>query len=145
MRCVCLNQRCAAMPLRRALLLLAALLATLPSPALTQTGAWSSGQLASFLAGDEVSLPSVAAAAAAAGLDGAAALALDKAGWRELGASGLQAAKLKARFLKASLLEPPPPSLVEPPAHRAAAAQQQQQPMEPFPANVTPQASYRCV
>jgi len=60
---------------------------------------WSSEELGSWLS-DAMNLPSLADAAMAEGVDGATAGAMQNADWKELGASGLQAAKVVGALAK---------------------------------------------
>ena len=55
--------------------------------------AWSVAAVDEWLR-TTLKLPAVAEAAAAAGVDGASVLEMDKSAWKELGASGLQSAKI---------------------------------------------------
>ena len=60
---------------------------------------WSSQELGSWLS-DAMNLPSLADAAMAEAVDGATAGAMQNADWKELGASGLQAAKVVGALAK---------------------------------------------
>ena len=49
---------------------------------------------------DEIGVPAVAEAAAAAEVDGATAVEMDKEDWKELGATGVQGARIVAEVKK---------------------------------------------
>lgn len=78
---------------------------------------WSTAELSAWLA-DELELPNVAAEVARAGIDGDRAQSMEKSDWRSVGATGLQAAKLRARVVKAAQDDsnPPPVAAGRPPA-----------------------------
>ena len=76
---------------------------------------WSASQLSAWVA-DELKLPGVAAEVARAGIDGDRAQSMEKGDWRAVGATGLQAAKLRARVVKAAQddEDPPPVAAMNP-------------------------------
>jgi hypothetical protein len=71
---------------------------------------WSTEQLSAWVA-NELQLPDVAAKVARAGIDGDRAQSMEKGEWRAVGATGLQAAKLRARVVKAAQDDSDPPSV----------------------------------
>ena len=70
---------------------------------------WSTAELSAWLA-DELELPDVAAEVVRAGIAGDRAQSMEKSDWRAVGATGLQAAKLRARVVKAAQDDSNPPA-----------------------------------
>ena len=73
-----------------------------PAPRAAASGAvdtWDAAAVAAWLT-DEIGVPAVAEAAAAAEVDGATAVEMDKEDWKELGATGVQGARIVAEVKK---------------------------------------------
>ena len=69
------------------------------TPAINDASSWGVAQFAEWLR-SEMKLQGVADAAVDEGVDGMTALEMEKSDWKELGASGIQAAKIVANLKK---------------------------------------------